>query len=271
MKRFMFFIAELIKKIMENDLMSYANAMTYKIILSMLPFIIFIMSLTAFFNLNIEDKLEYIMVNFPDNIKAFFDSMIKDVFETKRIELLSFSLIISLFSASSGVLSLMKGLNKVYEIDEKRNFFIVRIISVLIVFLVGLMVVIMSGEIIFKDKIIEFLAHKGIFLDFSEILGYIMVEITLLVMIILLYRVAIYRNIKLKYIMPGAVFDLFAMCLTSKAFNIYINTFSNYSVFYGSLGGIFILMIWINLLSAIILIGGQINYITESRETNKDV
>ncbi|MBR1735971.1 MAG: hypothetical protein IJ736_02990 [Firmicutes bacterium] len=53
MKRFMFFIAELIKKIMENDLMSYANAMTYKIILSMLPFIIFIMSLTAFFNLNI--------------------------------------------------------------------------------------------------------------------------------------------------------------------------------------------------------------------------
>ena len=271
MKRYLFFIIELIKKIKENDLMSYANAMTYKIILSMLPFVIFIMSLTAFFNLNLEDKLEYIMVNFPENIKVFFNSMIKDVFETKRIELLSFSLAVSVFNASSGVLSLINGLNKVYEMEEERNFFIVRMISGLIVFLVGLMVVIMSGEIIFKDKIIEFLAHNGIILNFSEILGYIIVEITLLVMIILLYRIAIHRNTKLTYIMPGAIFDLFAMCLVSKAFNIYVNYFSNYSAFYGSLGGIFILMIWINLISAIILIGGQINYIMESRETDKNV
>ena len=67
------------------------------------------------------------------------------------------------------------------------------------------------------------------------------------------------KDIKLKDSIPGAIFTTLGWLVTSTIFSYYVNNFSRYTITYGSLGGIIILLIWLYISSIIIVLGGEIN------------
>ena len=75
----------------------------------------------------------------------------------------------------------------------------------------------------------------------------------------LIYMFAPAKRLKLKEVIPGAIFSTVGWIAVSFGFSFYINNFSNYSRFYGSLGAVFILMTWLFLVSIIFILGVEIN------------
>jgi membrane protein len=80
----------------------------------------------------------------------------------------------------------------------------------------------------------------------------------------LIYYFAPALKIKqLRWLAPGAMTGLVLWLLVSFLFGSYLNFYNNYSVVYGSLGAVIILMLWFYLTGVTILIGGEVNAIIE--------
>ena len=70
------------------------------------------------------------------------------------------------------------------------------------------------------------------------------------------------RKLTWREVIPGSIFSTLGWILVSFIFSFYIDNFNNYSRFYGSLGAVFILMTWLFLISMIIILGVEINFVT---------
>ncbi len=115
---FIKFIKVLIKKTSENELMLMSNALTYSLLLSIFPFIIFIMTLVGFFNFDIEIYVVEASKNLPKPIAQLLLLFLDEVINTKSVSLLSTSFLVTIYSSSNGFNSIIQGLNRVYEIKE---------------------------------------------------------------------------------------------------------------------------------------------------------
>lgn len=264
---FIKFVKILIKKTTENELMLMANALTYKLLIAIFPFIIFLMTLLGFSNLDIETYLIEVSKTLPKPIGNILIVFVKEVVQTKSVSLLSTSFLITIYSASTGFNSIIQGLNRAYEQEDTRNFIIKRGTSVMLVFIFAILVNCSLLIFIFSDYI-EKLIIKYTPLEFipyflNSIFLYIFVALVLLVMVLVIYKISISKKVTLKSILPGATISVFSWLILSKGFNIYVNNFSRYSKIYGSIGSIFVLVIWINMISLVLLLGGQINAILE--------
>jgi membrane protein len=63
-----------------------------------------------------------------------------------------------------------------------------------------------------------------------------------------------------KWVTPGAVFAVISMAIASLLLSLYLRFAPDYSATYGSLGAVVVLMLWLYLMGAVILIGGEINF-----------
>lgn len=272
-KKIFDFIFRFAKKFEENELIYFANALTYRLLLAMFPFIIFIMTLFGFFDLETDSYIKRIAVSVPEDIKNIFFVFIEEVICSKNMSLLSISLLLSVLSASSGFNYLIKGINKAFDIEDKRNFIKKRIISILLVFIFSILIMASLVLFIFCDAIEKFLIYfigtSDIINDIFGVTGYIINVIVLFGVLIIIFKVSVCEKIKLRYFAPGAFIVVCGWLMMSKIFNIYVNNFLKVSVIYGSLGSIFILLVWLNILSILILAGNQINAMLMKKEKNR--
>jgi membrane protein len=263
MKNFFRFCVKLIKTSDENDLFSLASELTYNLILAFFPFLIFLMSLVGFFNIDSQSFLQGIGDALPDAIYEFLLVFVKEVVAVKNPGVLSLSLIVTVFSASSGLLAVMRGVNKAYGQQETRHFIITRIVSIVLVLILALGILLSIASIVFIDVLYNWLCgHIGLTPPMHFVFAAFVHLITVLILlsaIIMIYRLANSKKVPIKSILPGALTTLCVWFIASRIFNIYVNHFARYASIYGSIAGVFILMYWLNIISVILLIGGEIN------------
>ena len=259
------FIKEVIRRVKRNDLISMANALTFKLLISIFPFVIFLMTLIAFFNIDITQLSMDITHNVPSQVQDIFRTFITEVFLTKRIDILSVSLLVYIFTASSGFYSFIKGLNRAYGVKEKRGYIYTRVISFFLVVMFTFAIILSIYILILSDVInaliIDYSVIKEIPTIFKSVWINIIMAFIMYITIVLVYKLGANMKISMLSVIPGAVFTASAWLILSKGFNIYVNNFAEYSVVYGSIGGLFVFMFWLNLLSYVLLIGCQINAI----------
>ena len=264
-------IAQIFFKCKKDDINSVANQLTYKILLSLFPFIIFLMTLIAFFNLDQNILLDHLKNNIPLEIINLVNLFISEVVNKKSPNLLSWSLLLSLFNASSGFSAIIKCINKIYKRDDQRNFLLAKVISIICVIIFALSLVSCIVLIVSGNKILFYISRLAPrILKFASIsFRYGLSIILLSLFSCIIYKFALSFKIRFLDLIPGSIFCSIAWILISLGFNFYINNFSRYSTIYGSIGSIFILMLWLNLIINILLIGAEINYCCDKIINNK--
>ncbi len=254
---------KIIEKSVKNDIFSLANAVTFKFIVGIFPFLIAAITLLSFFNLDITGFILRISNNVPKEIIDMIDYFVEDVVNVKSISLLSTNFIIAIISASSGFHQMIKAVNKIYNVKETRSFWVIRFLSfVLVIVFVGIILVSVYG-FLFGDKFNALLLRRRIFMQIPPILNafsnVLINQVIVFVCVIILYKISPNARVKLSRTIPGAAFVTLSWFCVSKLFKFYIDNFASYSILYGSLGTIFVFALWLNLLAYIILLGAQIN------------
>ncbi len=269
MKLFLF-ICEVKNRVIKNDLITYANSLSFKLILAIFPFIIALLALLGFLNLPTESITRSLVADVPDEIAEMITYFVSDVLEEKRVSLLSTGVLAAIYSASAGFHTMVKGICNSYEANEDRSFFRTRIISLVLMLLFVVIIIATLYIVIFGDSINSFLVNRGIVKHIPDVvtgtLMHLIVGGVIVIFLILLYKFSVNIKIGIKYLMPGILFTIASWYIVSKGFNIYIRNFSKYSVIYGSIGAIFVFGLWLYLLSSLILIGSQINAVLYDRE-----
>ena len=267
MRKLADFAVRLVKATNEDNLITHANELTYKLLLSFFPLVVFIMSLLSFLNLDVGGFVERVTIALPSYISDLISDFAGEMFETRNAGVLSGSLIMTVFTASSGFNALIKGLSKVYRQRETRNFLAARLISMGLVLLFAAVIICSLLILIFGDAIYKALLKnnsQNAVIHFAfGLSGYLIVMAAMLFTVILIYKFAIGRQMSVYEAFPGAFVTLGIWVVSSKAFSVYINNFARYSRVYGSIAGVVILMLWLNIISIVILVGGEINALIE--------
>lgn len=246
----------------KDDVFGTAAELSYFFLLALFPLLIFLTSLIGFLPMTHSGLVADIERVVPPDAMKLVRETLADVVSHRNSGLLSFGLIFSLWSASSGVASLMSGLNRAYNLVEKRSFWKRRLVAVTLTVAAVLLVTVGSLTIMIGSRLGQWARRafevSGEFAVLSTILGYVVGFVLLLTGIASLYFFG--PDIKRKQpVLPGALFATVGVVIGSLLFSLYLRLAPSASATYGSLGAVVTLMLWLYLIGLVLLIGGEIN------------
>ena len=255
------FIKELIQKFRENQLLFLSNWLTYRVMLAFFPFLVFLMSLLGFLNLDYALMLDGIHEILPEGAYLVVNVFTAETAGLRSGALLSTSIIFILVSSVNGFRAITRCINRAYDTEDERNIFMQALFSIILMMIFTFAIVLMLLLLIFGRQLWEFLEavvswELGIL---SAILGAIVSLFVMMIVIMAIYIIACAKKLKLRNVFPGAIFTVVSWVVSSALFGYFMSNFSNVSAIYGSIAGVFILMLWLNLISVILLIGNEIN------------
>jgi membrane protein len=247
----------------EDKVFSRAAELAYYFLLALFPMLIFLTSLVGFLPGLREEIFTSLARVVPGEAMRLVSQTIFDVTSNRSRGLLSFGILGALWAASGGVTAIMGTLNDAYDAREERPFWKVRLIAIGLTILLALLIVGGTALIMFGDRFASWLAaYLGLGNVFMVIWGVVdyMLGLTLIFLgLELIYYFAPNVEQNWKVITPGAIFSVVSLIFASLLFSFYLRFAPSYSVTYGSLGAVVVLMLWLYLMGAVILIGGEIN------------
>lgn len=262
-RRYINLLIHLIVKIKRDDVFALSSQLAYYLILSFFPFMIFLITLIGFSPLSSADVLNNLNAILPKSIVELTKSIILEVVDTQHTGLLGVSILLMIWTSSSAFRGVIKGVNKAYELKENRSFIKRSLISMIGIMSLALIIVLALAMLVFGNvigtSIISKMPFYRIIIFLWNMFRYAFVFIVMIFIFALIYMFAPAKRLKLKEVIPGAIFSTLGWIGVSFCFSFYINNFNNYSRFYGSLGAVFILMTWLFLVSMIFILGVEIN------------
>lgn len=255
------------KRMMDADTFGLSAQLAYFFLLSLFPFLIFLITLVGHFPIDEQMFLDFIGVYAPGDIMDFIDSNITELINAQNTGLLSVGIIGTLWSASNGVNAITKAFNRAYQVEEDRPFLIARFIAIaLTIAMIGVIVIAFLLPIFGRMIGVFIFSLIGLsenFLTVWNTLRWVISSVVFFFVFLALYVLAPNIKIYFRYAIWGAFFSTICWQLVSLAFSYYVNTIGNYSATYGSLGTVIILMIWFYISGMIIITGGAINSVIQ--------
>ena len=257
-------LKDLYARFTNDDLLSVGAQVTYFLLLSLPPFLIFLITLLTFTPIvDFQSNIDIIATLMPANVYEILREIINQTIANRSGTLLSFGILFALWSSAHGVAYLIRGINRAYNQEETRPFLKLKAVSLAITLVLTFtiifsMILIVFGGIL-GTQFFHFLGFSDIFLKIWSYFRLIIALIAIILVFIFLYYSAPNRRMRFKEVLPGAIIASIGWVIVSFAFSFYANNLGNYTAVYGSLGGIFALLTWIYLSSIIFLLGAEIN------------
>lgn len=254
----------------ENDAVSdSAAALSYYFVFSLFPFLFFLATLTAYLPLgnSIDTMLDRMRTILPSQAMAVIDEHVRALVASPRPSLLTFGLLITLYSASRGMDAVRKALNLAYDVKESRPFWRTELLAVGMTVGGALLVVLGITALVAGGYAGFWLARAlGIGSEYVFVWTWLRWPITAAVIMLagaLSYYVLPDVRQKFKYITPGSVVATLIWLGATWGFGQYVAHFGKFNVTYGSIGGVIVLMFWFYISGFIFLMGGEVNAILE--------
>lgn len=200
----------------------------------------------------------------PPSAFALVTDTFKQTTSVSSAGKVTFGLLFALFSASVGISAIQDTLNAVYKVRETRPFWKARLQAIGLTVFVAALVILALSTLFAGDYAANHLA--GMFrgaLVLSVLLRVLYWAAASLVMV-LSFEVTYYfcpdvQNRIWRWFTPGSFIGLLGWVIGSIGLRVYLHYFNSYSVTYGSLGAVIILLLWFYLTGAMILLGGEVN------------
>ena len=221
----------------------------------------------------IAQQAEGVLAALPETAQPLLRDQIVALTQTPS-GALSFSLVVSillaLWSASSGTSSLMTGINIAYDEQESRNFLKLRGTALLLTLGAIVFVLLTLALVAVVPAVLNALQLGTLINVIVQVVRWVLLVVLIVVALAVVYRLAPDRDApKFKWTSVGAVVSAVLWVLASLGFSLYVNNFGSYNKTYGALAGVVVLLLWLYLTGYIILLGAEINAESE-KQTKKD-
>ncbi|MEM9782416.1 MAG: YihY/virulence factor BrkB family protein [Pseudomonadota bacterium] len=261
----------------ENELTLVAAGVAFYAFLAIFPMIAALVALYGFLldPQTLERQLAVVQEIAPPGGYAILESQLRGIAAAGRTQLgyaSIISLLITLWTARAGVGALIRGLNIVFKVPEKRGIIVGMIVPYALTVLLLLVAVLALASVVVLPGVIaavEALSPVGMSLVTEYVIRFARWPILLGALVLaigLLYRYGPAEpRPRFRWLSHGAVFAILLWIAGSALFSYYVRNFGTYNETYGSLGAIVGLLMWLYLSALIVLIGGEINAQIEFR------
>lgn len=263
-----------LNRFVDNDMLSYSAAITYHVLFSALPFLIFLISLLGFLELSsVFDWLRQRSESYflEDTIPQI--NLILDQLQRRRVGMLSFGALASLWASSSALRSMMRAMNAVYGVKEGRPLWRRYAISIAWTLPLGLLFAAVVSMVVVSPDAMRVLAQwLGVERGFAVLWAWWLrwpAAIALLAVIVaIVYAITPDAEQRVRFVSPGAIAVVVAWSAASTAFNYYVRHIAGYDRLYGSVGTAIVLPLYVYCTAVIFLFGAQLNAVTEHQSAS---
>ena len=245
----------------KQNISAYAASIAFFFFLSIVPMLMMLCAIIPYTPVTEENLVQAVTDVVPDMVDAMVVSLISDVYDRSE-GIISIAIIATIWSAAKGVMALMTGLNAVNGVEEKRNYFVIRVIACFYT-IVMLLIVILSLVInVFGNQLVSIALYRlpqlERIVDFCMNFRFLVVWVVMTVLFAAIYAYVPNKKLKSKEQIPGATFSAVVWSVFSWGFSIYVTYGNSYGV-YGSLSIIIIVLLWMYFCMYIIMIGAYLN------------
>lgn len=249
------------RMVRDSYISAHASSAAFFLFLSLIPMIIIVCALIPE-ALLVKGELANITQSIiPERIFSFVMELIS-IYKGNNMTILSVSAVITVWSASKGMLALIRGMNFVYAIQESRRYILLRIRAFVYTMFLLLAIIASFGILVLGNSVAGVLSPSiQIIADIWKWLSpfrHILVAAFISVMFCTLYCLLPNKRLPWREQLPGAVFTSVFWAIYSFAFSVYIEHFGGFSM-YGSLTTVVIVMIWLYFCMYIFFCGALVN------------
>lgn len=254
------FLVTLKNEWVDDKVGDVAAGLTFYAVLGLFPFLLFLVSLASVI---IDPTLAEVLVDqlaavAPEDVTSLLSERIRQLGSSSSVGLLTFSALLAIWTSSGAVVSLMKGLNTAFDVEDSRPFWKQRLLAVgatlvaaAVALLAGLVAVVVPPIITALD------------LPFAHLWLWLRLPLAALLMMalwnFLFWLLPDIPNKRLRLVTPGSVVGVLVWVAASWGFSTYVSNFGNYDATYGALGAVVVLLFWMWISGQVVLLGAEIN------------
>jgi membrane protein len=270
-----------VKEYKKDDIPGLAAEMAYHFIFALFPFVIFLATVAGMVGRLVrQDRLldeimDALYQQVPPETAEALRGPLEQVLGQRGNEALSIGaavgLVLALWSASSGVATVMKAFNRAYGVEETRGFIKQKLIALGMTIVLTLFLIVGVVGLTAGNDLIEWAAMVlglgGVTEFLLQGLRIVLSLIGIILAFSLLYWQGPNVDQQFRWVTPGSILSTIALALLSFGFGIYVNLVgaASYAKTYGTAFGLILFLYFLYLASQVILIGAEFNAETTKR------
>jgi membrane protein len=244
----------------ENDLLTYASAISFQILSSIVPFLLFGFGVLGFLHLDgawSNELAPTVKAGVSPAAFAFADEAITKALTDRQVFWITLGFVIALWEISGAIRAVMGALQRVYCLETKRPWKQRMLVSTLLALAVGacwlvaIAVVVLApalyGDVPGAVSALMFIVRWGI------------AGLLLLLAVAVLLHYAPERRSTLGWVTFGAVLIMAGWLLMSLGFGFYLREIADYNSIFGGLATVVVLIAYLYASSVVFLGGVQVD------------
>jgi membrane protein len=258
---------KLVGRAAKDDATGLAGEIAYRSFLELFPFFVFLATLGDFLqnSMHIDNParqiLDWLEESLPQGAADPIRQQLEAVLGSHQDGQLAFPVLGALWLAAGGGATLLKAMNRIYDLEETRPFWERYLVGLWLTILGGLVLVLAlllmsAGQLIGQQA-------GGWYWLVASWLRWPLLVVLLLIEAAVVYRVAPNTKPAWSFITPGAALFAGGWLAASGLFGIYIDKSGGYAQTYGVLGGVIVLLLWLQLTALALLLGAELNNLLE--------
>ena len=239
--------------------------LAYFFLFSFFPLMIFASLLIGTFDINVNSVEELLKGVIPADVLTIALDYIAYVTNLQMDGLMYVGLFTALWSASRAVSSLSVAVNRAYRIEDGRNVLLQFLINIGFSAAMLASIVITIVILVLGRGVLQYVAQivniGPVEINTWHILRFVPITLLFFCILLFLYSVVPNKRIAIRQVITGAIAAAVSWLIASIGFSFYVENMARYSLLYGSIGAVIVLMIWLYLTGIILIMGAELNHV----------
>lgn len=237
-------------------------ALTYYLLFALFPLLIFLSNLVGMMSLDINQFLAWLHPLMPQEALEIIEQYLIYVSRDSSRQLLWFSLIFSIYFPYRAASALMGSVRKAYGAQPPTHFWryqfklLLYTLCLIVIIVLSIALSVVGGRVL--NFVSGYISLSDGFIELWSRLRFAVLGFFVFFAIALMYALA-QESRTMNRIWPGAAASLVMWLALSFLFSFYVENIARYSVIYGTLGAVIVLLLWLYLAAMMLIMGAEFN------------
>lgn len=264
--------ADMVQRYYAHDVARDSAALTYYLLFAIFPLLIFISTLLGLLELDIAYITSVLEPLFPADVLSVVRSYLEYVSANPSRQLLWFSLVFSIWFPMRASGCLMHSLRKAFGRSAPESLWrsqlriLLFTVWLIVVIAVTLCLVVVGRTVL--EFVGRFVSVTEAFITAWSSLRFVVLALVMVVTLVVLYMLSQGQRRPLREVLPGVASSLAAWMVLSMAFSYYVEHVGQYSVLYGSIATVIVVLLWLYMSGQVLILGAEFSAaLTEAKKT----
>lgn len=258
----------LIRNYGQHNVGKNAAALAYYLLFAIFPLLIFASNLLGLLELDVFSITQTLSSFLPKDVVGLIESYLVYISHASGHFLLWFSLVFSIWFPMRAVKGLMDDVRLAHHLSKPPNSLKYRLRQLIytVVFLVVIILTLALSTL--GEHVLGYIGRllpentpriSGFIPDFWQYLRFIPMALLMFAALGALYALSMDRRPPIRQIMPGIIAALISWMVVSIGFSFYVENFAHYSLIYGTMGAMIVLLMWLYMTALVLILGAEFN------------